>query len=81
MATLLDWNALSQKISSYMGDSPYCTTVGRTFTYLMLEYLLNLSPEEIEDSITDGPHDRGVDAVYVDEVTGETPSTFFSSSM
>jgi hypothetical protein len=70
MATLLDWNALSQKIDSYMGDSPYCTTVGRTFTYVMLEYLLNLTPDEIEDSITDGPNDRGVDAVYVDERDG-----------
>lgn len=77
MATLLDWNALSQKISSYMGDSPYCTTVGRTFTYLMLEYLLNLSPEEIEDSITDGPHDRGVDAVYVDERDGRNTIHIF----
>jgi hypothetical protein len=77
MATLLDWNALSQKISSYMGDSPYCTTASRTFTYVMLEYLLGLSPEEIEDSITDGPNDRGVDAVYVDERDGRNTIHIF----
>lgn len=77
MATLLDWNALSQKISSYMGDSPYCTTVSRTFTYVMLEYILGLSSEEIEDSITDGPYDRGVDAVYVDERDGRNTIHIF----
>ena len=67
MATLLDWNAVSHKVKSYIGESPYCTTPGRAFTYVALEYLLSLSPEEIEDAITDGPNDRGIDAVYVDE--------------
>jgi hypothetical protein len=70
MATLLDWNTLSQKIRSYVGESPYCTNHNRAFTYLVLEHLLCLSPEEIEDSITDGPNDRGIDAVYVDERDG-----------
>jgi len=70
MATLIDWNALSHKIKSYSGESPYCTTPSRCFTYLALEYLLSLSPEEIEDAITDGPNDRGIDAVYVDDRDG-----------
>jgi len=70
MATLLDWNAVSHKVKSYIGESPYCTTPGRAFTYVALEYLLSLSPEEIEDAITDGPNDRGIDAVYVDERDG-----------
>lgn len=70
MATLLDWNAVSHKVSSYIGESPYCTTQSRAFTYVALEYLLTLSPEEIEDSITDGPNDRGIDAVFVDDRDG-----------
>jgi hypothetical protein len=70
MATLLDWNAVSQKVQSYVGESPYCTTPNRAFTYMALEYLLGLSPEEIEDSITEGTGDRGIDAVYVDERDG-----------
>jgi hypothetical protein len=70
MATLLDWNAVSHKVKSYIGESPYCTTPTRTFTYVALEYLLSLSPEEIENTITDGPNDRGIDAVYVDEQDG-----------
>lgn len=71
MATLLDWNAVSHKVKSYIGESPYCTSLSRAFTYVSLEYLLTLSPEEIEDSITDGPNDRGIDAVYVDERDGQ----------
>ena len=70
MATLLDWNTVSHKIASYVGESPYCTSSSRTFTYLVLEYLLCLSPEEIEGAITDGPDDRGIDAVFVDEGDG-----------
>jgi len=70
MATLLDWNTVSHKVASYVGESPYCTTLSRAFTYVVLEYLLCLSPEEIEDAITDGPDDRGIDAAYVDEGDG-----------
>ncbi|MFC2142196.1 AIPR family protein [Acidobacteriota bacterium] len=70
MATLIDWNALSHKVKSYSGESHYCTTPRKCFTYLSLEYLLSLAPEEIENSITDGPNDRGIDAVYVDERDG-----------
>jgi len=71
MATLLDWNAVSHKVKSYIGESPYCTTPNTAFTYVALEYLLGLSPEEIEDAITDGPNDRGIDAVCVDERDGQ----------
>ncbi|MBU4453453.1 abortive phage infection protein, partial [Patescibacteria group bacterium] len=44
---------------------------------MVLEYLLGLSPEEIEDAITDGPNDRGVDAVYVDERDGRNTVHIF----
>ena len=67
MATLLDWNALTHKCKSYIGESDYATTEKRAFSHIVLEYLLALSPEEITDSITDGPNDRGVDAVYIDD--------------
>lgn len=67
MATLLDWNALSHKCKSYIGESDYATTEKRAFHHIVLEYLLDLSPEEITDSITDGSDDRGVDAVFVDD--------------
>jgi len=67
MATLLDWNALTHKCKSYIGESDYATTEKRAFSHIALEYLLSLSPEEITDSITDGPNDRGVDGVFIDD--------------
>jgi hypothetical protein len=67
MATLIDWNALVQKCKTYIGESDYATTEKRAFGHIVLEYLLDLSPEEITDSITDGSNDRGVDAVFVDD--------------
>lgn len=77
MATLLDWNALIHKEKSYVGEIPYCNTPSRAFSYIMLEYLLSLSPDEIEDAITDGPDDRGIDAVYVDERDGRNTIHLF----
>jgi hypothetical protein len=77
MATLLDWNALSQKEKSYLNESAYCTTPGRAFSYMVLEYLLSLSSDEIEDAITDAPDDRGIDAVYVDERDGRNTIHLF----
>jgi hypothetical protein len=67
MATLLDWNALTHKCRSYIGESDYATTEKRAFSHIALEFLLDISPEEITDSITDGASDRGVDAVFIDD--------------
>jgi hypothetical protein len=39
----------------------------RAFGYWFLEKYEDLSPEDAETTITDGPWDRGRDAVYVDE--------------
>ena len=77
MATLLDWNALTQKVKSYIGESPYFSTQKRAFSHVLLEYILSLSPEEIEDAITEGPNDRGIDAVYVDERDGRNTIHLF----
>ncbi len=67
MATLIDWNALTLKCKSYIGESDYATTEARAFSHIVLEYILSLSPEEITDCITDGGNDRGVDAVFIDD--------------
>jgi hypothetical protein len=67
MVTLLDWNAVTLKSKSYIGESEYANTQKRAFSHIMIEYLLLLSPEEITDSITDGANDRGIDAVFVDD--------------
>lgn len=77
MATLIDWNAIELKSNSYIGESDYATTQKRAFSHIILEYQLSLSPEEITDSITDGPDDRGVDAVFIDDRSGSNTIHLF----
>jgi hypothetical protein len=77
MPTLLDWNALMHKLSVYVGQYDDCPTHQSAFAHLVLEYVLALDPEQIEDSITDGPNDRGVDALYVDDRDGHNTIHLF----
>lgn len=77
MATLLDWNALKHKIDFYLGNFDQCINPQVAFSFICMEYLLDLTPEEIEDSLTDGASDRGVDAVYIDERDGRNTVHLF----
>jgi hypothetical protein len=77
MPSLLDWNALHHKVSSYTGQYDDCVSAKTAFNHVVLEYVLSLDPEEIEDSITDGPNDRGIDAVYVDDREGRNTVHLF----
>lgn len=70
MPTLIDWNALQHKLKSYIRQYESCTSMSRALGCIVLDYVLDLTPEEIEDAITDGPRDRGIDAVFVDERSG-----------
>lgn len=64
MATLIDWSQVETKVKSYhlLYD---CDTESVALAYVAIESLLSLNPDEIEESITDGSQDRGVDAVVV----------------
>ncbi|MEX2164844.1 MAG: AIPR family protein [Sulfuricaulis sp.] len=70
MPTLLDWSNLNNKVKSY-SDLYDCENESSALAYIVLEYLLDLTPSEIEDSLTDGGMDRGVDAVFVDDRDGK----------
>jgi hypothetical protein len=70
MPTLIDFSQLHTRVNAYKGIYG-CDTLSEAFAYVMLEALLNVTPEDIEDAITDGGHDRGIDAVYVDDRDGK----------
>lgn len=70
MANLLDWNTLEHITGTYIDEASGIDTLQKAFPILMVRSLLDVSDEEAEDSITDGPKDRGVDAVFVDERDG-----------
>ena len=77
MPTLLDWNALTHKLGVYVGQYDDCPTMQAAFSHVLLEYALGLDPEQIEDAITDGANDRGIDAVYVDDREGRNTIHLF----
>lgn len=77
MPTLLDWNALTNKLGVYVGQYEDCPTQQAAFSHVVMEYALGLDPEQIEDSITDGTDDRGIDAVYVDDRDGHNTIHLF----
>ena len=77
MPTLLDWNALVNKLGIYIGQYEDCPTQHTAFSHVVMEYALGLDPEQIEDSITDGTDDRGIDAVFVDDRDGHNTIHLF----
>lgn len=69
MSTLLDWgnvDAAAAKIEKSLSLS----SRREAFTLLCLSSLLRLDFDEARGSVTDGPEDRGIDAVYLDERFG-----------
>jgi AIPR protein len=66
MASLIDFNVLNTRVSKYQGDLNL-EKPNDAFPYVALETILDLPVNEIENCIVDGSHDRGVDAIYVEE--------------
>jgi hypothetical protein len=69
MATLIDWSQLETKVKAYV-KAYDCENASHGLAYVVLEYVLNITSDEIADAITDGSHDRGIDAVYIDAKEG-----------
>jgi len=66
MTTLIDWRQLEAKVEFNEKSWGY-ETRSIAQAHVLLETLLDLTPEEISDAITDGAQDRGVDAIYIEE--------------
>lgn len=75
MNTLIDWRNLESKVESHIKNWGY-ENRSQALSHVLLETLFDLDPEEIGDAITDGPHDRGIDAVYIEEQENITVHLF-----
>jgi AIPR protein len=64
MANLPSFSLLKERVLKTQSDYEL-DDVGLAFDYLMLEALLGLNQDEIEDAITDGSMDGGIDAVQI----------------
>ncbi|SOF00955.1 AIPR protein [Burkholderia sp. OK233] len=76
MSNLLDWNTLENKVKSYLDDASGINTAQKAFPTLMVASILGISDEEASDAITDGSKDRGVDAIFIDERSGNCVHLF-----
>jgi hypothetical protein len=65
MATLQDFSLIQTYVNKYQKDYGL-SSIEKAFSYLCLDSILNLQQDEIEESITDGGMDRGIDNIYID---------------
>lgn len=65
--TLIDWSTVNSRIEQYTSEFDYDTR-SQALAHVLLDALFPLTPEEISECITDGPNDRGVDAVLIQEL-------------
>jgi hypothetical protein len=58
------FSMIKEKVNKYKDDYSL-EHAGAAFAWLCLEIILDLSADEIEESLTDGPHDGGIDAICI----------------
>ena len=65
MANLSSFGVLQQLVNTAK-DTLNLEHTGEAFDYVALELLLKLNEDDIENSLTDGPSDGGIDAIYIE---------------
>lgn len=66
MATLIDWSQVDLKVNGYRKRFGYDTR-SLALTHVVLEANFNLTDDEIQECITEGSQDRGIDAVAIED--------------
>ncbi len=64
MSNLASFGVINQKVEKILQEEPV-ENKGMAFTVLCLRTLLKLTDDEIEETITDGPMDGEIDAIYI----------------
>jgi hypothetical protein len=64
MTNLASFSLLKEKVNKYRQDYSL-EGAGLAFDWLALEAILGLNSDEIEETITDGPMDGGIDAIHL----------------
>jgi len=68
MADLVSFNMLHNQVKKLIDDGIVDNT-GHSFNRVALRIILKLNDDEIDESITDGPDDGGIDAIYIENRT------------
>lgn len=65
MANLIDWSQVAAKVEAYRTEYSHDSSHG-ALAHVLLETLFGLDLEGVQEASTDGPYDRGVDAVVIE---------------
>ena len=65
MANLSSFGVLQQIVKETQ-DAYSLEYSGEAFDYVALELILKLNEDDIQNSLTDGPYDGGIDAIYIE---------------
>jgi hypothetical protein len=64
MSNLSSFGVLNERVNKIFIEEEY-ETKGQAFMKFALETILKLNDDEIEESLTDGPLDGEIDAIYI----------------
>lgn len=64
MPDLVSFNLLNNQVKKLIDDG-IASNTGHSFDRVALRILLKLNDEEVEEALTDGPDDGGIDAIYI----------------
>ena len=64
MPNLSTFSMIKEKVNKYKEDNSL-DTLGLAFDWLSLEIILDLNADEIEEALTDGPDDGGINSIYI----------------
>jgi hypothetical protein len=64
MSNLATFSTINEKAKKYLYDYSL-DDISTAFDWLSLETILNLNEDEIEDALTDGSMDGGIDAIHI----------------
>ena len=67
MPTLIDWSTVKSRVESYQQLYDY-DQPSLALAHVAVEALFGLSSEDARESITDGPNDRGIDAIVIEQL-------------
>ncbi|OHB77778.1 MAG: hypothetical protein A2Z25_21120 [Planctomycetes bacterium RBG_16_55_9] len=64
MSNLVTFSTINERVKKYIEDYSL-DDIGTAFEWLCLETILGLNEDEIEDAVTDGAMDGGIDAIHI----------------
>lgn len=77
--TILTFGLIRSEIDKYKKENNSGKDSSAFLEYV-IEKLLELNRDEVLESIIDGSHDRGIDAIYIDEDSEERPVVYLFQS-